>query len=296
MNEQALSAFCRFARAHVESGDIDPSYPLLKRVYAQLGLSRESALWHTLLYVTYYHLGSANLAFQSKPEPPFTRLLPDEIFPTGTERRSFRGRAGAEKARAHLRAVLDHAFTNGGSLEKWVEFVIHPGDKGGWAAVRESFQQFPHGGNWSSYKWADLLKHVHGYPITADDIGVGGGSETAGPVPGMVRVTGEDWKRCATDVALQQELHDECVLRGVPFNGLDQLETALCDFNSLCKGHYYVGHDIDDGMEKLKDPPAIWWETRALCFKPQYLGEVGGWFGVRKELRTAYRDRGEILT
>ena len=295
MNEAVLQSFCRFAKAHIESGDIDPTYPVLKAVQEASGFDIDQALWSTLLYVTWYNLGSAWKVLKVIPRMPtaIDAKLTTWRLPTGTERRGFRGN---DLPWQHLNAVIQHVRTHGGSLSSWVMFVAHQGGKAGWREVRQHFQAFPYGGNWSSYKWADLLKHVHGYAITADDIGVGGGGATAGPVPGMVRVTGQDWKRCATDVVLQQELHDECVRRGVPFNGLDQLETALCDFNSLCKGSYYVGHDIDTQMEHIKELDAIWWESRAKVFAPRYLGEVGGWFGVRKPLKTAFRDRGEIVT
>jgi hypothetical protein len=296
--EPVLEVFCRFAKAHIESGDIDPTYPVLKRVYEIEKLDPETALWRTLLYVTWYNLGSASkvwtAAWPSPPEDPERLHISSFMqMATGTERRGFRGN---DLAWRHLHAVLSHVRTRGGGLKAWVDYVTHSGGKTGWSAMRGAFQDFPYGGNWSSYKWVDLLKHVHSYPITADDIGVGGGGATAGPIPGMVRVTGCDWKRCAQDIVLQQELHDECVRRGVPFNGLDQLETALCDFNSLCKGSYYVGHDIDHQMEQFKEMGPVWWEARVACFPTRYLGEQGGWFGVRPKLKTLYRERGELVT
>ncbi|HJV96470.1 MAG TPA: hypothetical protein VJ608_10560 [Albitalea sp.] len=285
MNEPVLVSFCSFAKQHVESGDIDPTYPVLKRVYEAERLDREQALWRTLLYVAFYHLGSSQAAARAYPDPMARSFQGGPSLKTGVERRGFRGN---DLVWGHLQAVVDRARASGG-LWAWVDSAVRQGGKVGWRALRDAFQEFPHAGPWSSYKLADLLKNVHDLPITADDIGVGGGSATAGPIPGMVRVTGANWKTCATDVGLQQELHDECVWRGVPFNGLDQLETSLCDFNSACKGRYYVGHDIDDQMEKIDGLGPVWWEARAASFAPSYLGEVGGWFGVRKQLRDGLR-------
>ncbi len=135
---------------------------------------------------------------------------------------------------------------------------------------------------------------MHDVPITASDLGVGGASETSGPIPGMVLLTGKSWNVCATDLALQRDLLLKARASGVPFSGLDQLETALCDFNSLHKGGYYVGHDIDDQMTKLAGCGPMLWESRSV-FPDAFRGEVGGWNGVRKELKTAYRDRGVVL-
>ena len=226
-----FDSFVTFSRAHIESGDIDPAYPVMKEVYRARGYTREQALWHTFLYVTWYNLGSAETVFARYPEPPSSL---DEVltYPTGTERRSFRGN---DLARVHLNSLLSLAKPHG-SLSRWVETATEAGSEAGWDGIRTEFQRLKYAGPWSSYKVADLLAHVHDFPIAASDLGVGGASETAGPIPGMVKVTGYDWKRCATDRTLQRELLEISRSRGVPFSGLDQLETSLCDFNSLCNG------------------------------------------------------------
>jgi len=283
--------YCVFAAAHVRSGDIDPMYPVLRRFYASERCEPEVALWRTLLYVTWYHVGSASKLWRRFPTP---RLLTDNDvrgLSTGTERRGFRGNV---LAATHANAVLTEAQRVGGLARFFASLVVDEGEQG-WQRARETLQKVPWLGPWASYKWADLLKHVHGFPITAADIGVGGASETAGPIPGMVRLTGLNWRECATNVQQQKRLFARARDAGVPLDGLDQLETTLCDFNSLCKGGYYVGHDIDAQMEHLKAAPeAGLWEARQAAFPSRYLGETSGWFGVRKELKRAYADKGEI--
>lgn len=282
--------FYRFAKAHVESGDIDPMYPVLRRFYAQEQLEPEIALWRTLLYVTWYHVGSASQMWRQFPTP--RKMTEDDVrgLPTGTERRGFRGNVLAAK---HINSIMDAAP---GGLLPFFELITAAGGEVGWAHTRERLQDFAWLGPWASYKWADLLKQVHRFPITASDIGVGGASETAGPIPGMVRLTGLNWKDCATNVQQQKRLLGEAQDAGVPFDGLDQLETALCDFNSLCKGGYYVGHDVDTQMDHLKhaQEPGLW-EARSLSFPDRYLGERHGWFGVRKPLRTVYAKRKQLV-
>lgn len=281
------SDFCRFASAQVVSGDLDPTYLVLRRFYAAERLSREEALWRTLLYVTWYHLGSALAAWTEHPAPV---AVATRARPTGTERRCFRGDRGAPLASAFVRAVLDRSS----SLSAWVDSTVGAGGEGGWLALRREVLSLPYGGPWTAYKLADLLKHVHEVPIEAPDIGVGGNGETSGPVPGLVALTGLNWRRCASDVALQRSVLQRARAEGVPLNGLDQLETALCDFNSLLKGTYYVGHDIDVQMEHLP-PVAGLWEARAV-FPDAYRGELGGWAGVRAERKSVYRDSGVVLT
>lgn len=279
--------FCTFARAQIESGDIDPMYPLLRASYEDEALEEEIALWRTLLYVTWYHLGTANRMWQRAPEP--RPLTEDEVngLPTGVERRGFRGNVLAVR---FVNGVLDAAPVG---LSAWVRSL---GDgESGWDRVRSELQMVSFAGPWASYKWADLLKNVHGLPLRASDIGVGGKGEKTGPIPGMVRLTGEPWQECANNVGLQRDLLKRGLAAGVPFGGLDQLETALCDFNSLCKGTYYVGHDIDVQQEHLKGQRNDLWRARRV-FRSKYRGELSGWNGVRPELKVVYRDRGEVLT
>jgi hypothetical protein len=283
--------FKTFAKAQIKTGDLDPTYWLLKRAYAREGLTKDIALWRTLLYVTWYHLGSSEkmwtlFRFPQKIREQFVKGLS-----TGTERRGFRGNVNAA---AFINDVLNRAATCGGTLHGWIERVAGGHLWAfGWNNIQVELMMVKNAGPWASYKWADLLKNVHNYDITAPDLGVGGGSATAGPIPGMVRLTGKDWKQCATDIGLQCALLDRYVAEGVPFSGLDQLETALCDFNSLCKGGYYVGHDIDGMMSNLP-PNSPLWLSRDV-FTESVRGERQGWNGVRKERKSVYKNTGRII-
>lgn len=295
LREPLFTDFCRFAFAQLASGDIDPTYPVLARLYATERLPLEVAYWRTLLYLTWYNLGTAERAWTLYPEPPRDPEALDASalrgLPTGIERRGFRGN---DLARGFLRDVLVRASTRHGSVRAWAESYASPGGAAGWDGVRYELGAIRQAGPWAQYKWADLLAHVHGLPIEASDIGMGGGGKNAGPIPGMVRLTGLAWQECAGTVRLQRELLDTARARGVAFSGLDQLETALCDFNSLAKGGYYVGHDVDAQQQHLEKCGAGLWEARAV-FPDRYRGELSGWMGVRKALKTAYRDQGVLV-
>ena len=282
--------FCTFSKRIIECKDIDPMYPVLKDLYDQKGLSKNESLWMTYLYVASYHIGCAESAWDTwkRPMVVLNRHIKWE-FSTGTERRLFRGRQNH-----YIQNINEFVSKTGGDIEGWLS-SISPYGEHGWERVRKEFEKIKYNGSWASYKWADLLKHVHGYNITANDIGVGGGSATAGPVPGMVKLTGYDWRKCAVRVDIQKALMSICIREGVPFDGLDQLETALCDFNSLIKGKYYVGHDIDMQMEQMSHSKASLWEARGNAIPDNYRGEVCGWFGVRKDRCSIYKQKGIIL-
>lgn len=278
--------FCEWSRYHLWSWDIDPIYPWFEAVLDAQGLTERERLWRLYLYVAFYHVGSAIMLWRHDGyDQPEVIPVEDLALPTGTERRCFRGQP--EPAHKNIEAAVES-----GLFEPSLWNSLEGED--GWDTAREQFEAVPWNGPWASYKWADLLAHVQGYPITASDLGVGGGSKTAGPIPGMVKLTGEDWKRCANDTALQHSLLEECHREGVPFTGLDQLETCLCDFNSALEGHYYVGHDIDLYGAQLDYAPALWWEARQEVFPDIFLGERHGWSGTRDELQRLYAEEGQI--
>lgn len=293
--------FLSFAEAHIRSRDVDPAYDLLRALFELRGYDEPTRWWYVLLYVTFYHLGSTELAFQRFPRLDY---VPHLTMPTGVERRCFRGNV---KASEFVNRVVAEVKRHG-SFRDW--FSAHsqllkpqeptpwqwndsaPGDLAGqygWAAVRSAIESVPYGGSWSSYKFADLARHAVGLDITASDIGVGGGGRNAGPVPGLSKLLDVPWKRAATDLDLQWETYDR-LRREVAFDGIEEFETCLCDFNSMLKGGYYVGHDIDTQMEHLADCPIDFWEARLQTFNHRYLGECRGWHGVRKPLNRAFHD------
>ena len=283
--------FCRFSTAHVLSKDIDPAYPMLKDVYEHLNLTLDERVWRTVLYTCFYSLGSAELAWDRYPTPP-DRVEPF-CLPTGVERRGMRGQP--DRVADHLNDVLTAAQAFGG-VGRWAQEQACQRGTEGWDNTRQAFESLRHCGPWASYKWADLMKHTLGFDIEASDIGVGGRGKKAGPIPGMVWLTGMDWKECANDISSQKLLLKICRDKGVPFAGLDQLETSLCDVNSMIKGRYYVGHDIDLMMTQLQTATPMFWESRSRVFDPQWLGENGGWFGSRHELESLFKIRGEVYT
>ena len=287
MNGPLFDDFCRFSERQLETGDIDPAYPVLRQLYT--GLTREVALWRSLLYVTFYKLSSAEEAWQEYPEPQPVSPIGFRK-PTGFERRGFRGN---DKAAHNVNETYQETRWHGG-FAGWVGESIRDGGEAGWDRLRTDFQRITGNGPWASYKWADILRNVHGYPIVASDIGAGGGSQTAGPIPGMVRLTGQPWQVCATDTMLQRSLLRRAQAAGVRFGGLDQLETCLCDFNTLCKGNYYTGHDIDAMMTGIR-PGSAAWAARGQAFDPELLGEVGGWSGIRKSLLKLYSQEGVLV-
>lgn len=289
--------FALFSNALVRSGDIDPQFWILKEYYARYRMSRNRALWHSLIYLAFYHWGSALEAFKRYPEPD---IIDKADWVTGEEftkqRRLFRGSKNYF-ALTHLNATIVAAD---GDLAAWMDKLIEPANtkKEAWTLVRNAFEALPYSGPWSSYKWCDITKFIHDFPITAPDIGTKPGA-TAGPIAGLKSVTGYSWERCADDTKLHWYLYKMLVEDfGVPFQGLDQMESCLCDWQSVLKGNYYIGHDIDRDLAQIantkqKERLEIL-AARHRMFDHRLLGELQTfprWGGIRRNMNVAYRNQ-----
>lgn len=83
-----------------------------------------------------------------------------------------------------------------------------------------------------------------------------------------------------------------------------KVETSLCAYRKFYKGSRYNGYYLDRMLEEInwfsKNKPKYndfgkeILEIRAEMFNPKYLGEIGGWEGIRKELKKAYKETGVV--
>lgn len=84
-------------------------------------------------------------------------------------------------------------------------------------------------------------------------------------------------------------------------SNVTEIETSLCAYRKFYKATRYNGYYLDRMLEEIyamsKDFPAISEELmeirKGTCSK-KYLGEIGGWNGIRRELKSAYLMTGEI--
>lgn len=287
-----LRDFEKFSVVQLESLDYDPLYPVLKYLVKDLDL--EQGIWYTTLYVAYYNLASSHRIFQVRPEvgPVGT---PYDRYPTGTERRALRGGV-VDRYLSELRSTLGYRglyelYTKGFGSDPEVN----------WNTARRNVETVWGNGRWASYKTAEILQKVHEWEIWPTDIGNDG---STGPRKGLALLYGSvegngksaiatldkqasDLKRDMSDVGIQLDY--------------GQLETMLCDFHSMCEGRYYPGsHDTDEMLGRLlKDGggglEAVW-EAREKTLPHKYLGELGGWYGVDKELCWHYKKTGQMRT
>lgn len=291
----------RFGVEHIVSRDIDPAYPVLDWVYSILDLSDEQALWFTVLYLGYYNLPSALIAFNRYPEPCWGVDPETAVLSCATERRGLRGgRVNEFLAGMHNVAMLDGA-------RPLTDYLAAGSDAGmpvgNYLRLWDRLQLVPHIGRWAAFKLLEILRKVHGMALLAPDMRL---EYCSGPRRGLCLLLGlpdEMQARVSTyqlnlaAISLQSEL-GRLELEA----DFETLETILCDFHSLYRGHYYVGHDIDAMQAQIEASPldaagrSLLYRARASALPEAYLGELNGWSGVDAARKRAYRDSGTIVT
>lgn len=293
--EKWLGDVARFAELAVASTDLDPTYPVLRRIQEDRGLSGEQRVWSSLCFVGWYRLASA-LQAPARPGLPDGRTLK---LGTGVERRSLRT---AEKMRRHWASVLELAEQHGG-FDGWLRRGFTSDPAANWTHLRENYGQAWGNGRWATYKLAEVLKEVNGWPLDPPDMGNDG---STGPVAGLHMLYGQPpaMKKPALIATYDSQGADLMLRlagRGVLLN-LAQTETVLCDFHGLAQGAYYVGHDLDlmlSDLHRPEVPPVVaktLLEARRQVVPHDWLGELRGWNGVDKARRRAYVSTGEVLS
>ena len=285
-----------FAFHHMMSQDIDPVYDLLRQLEA--GLDPEEALWYSLLYVAFYKVGSAEHVRQEgwvgvgPIWPPFASL------PCGTERR---GHRSPKAFLAHVDSLLRLQETHGG-IEGWLRrHWTREDPRTDWNLTRQALEEAHGNGRWASFKMAEILMRVHGWPIEPPDTGMEG---STGPKAGIQLIYGDAEDRPRV---LEERAEWLCHVLSTRLPGafapdIAQVETILCDFHSLCEGRYYVGNDIDQILWDLDDDRIgerarrSILEARRLALPDGYLAELRGRTEMEaRRARRAYRDNGLIL-
>lgn len=295
--ERLWRDFRDFARLHLSSRDIDPVYPVLAALEDRIA-DEEEQLWMTLLYVTFYNLASAVEAFAADAEPD---RFPEELakLPTGTERRGFRD---PPKLLKHV-AALAEVRERHGSFTAWLNAGLTEDDpEGNWRILQDNIASVWGNGRWAAYKLAEILYRVHAWDVFPTDMGH---AHSSGPREGQGRLyaplEGNDAETVATLEEQGREILAWLQASNVPVADVALVETSLCDFNSMVKGGYYIGHDIDLMQAQYARQPVPEQVRRQIygarmdTLPRTYLGEVGGWTGPDKARCRVYAERGLVL-
>jgi hypothetical protein len=322
-----------FGRHMLESQDIDPVYPVLRRLQERMGLTGtrdEQGLWLTVLYQAFYNLPSALAAFhrigwsQGGKDAPIREVIEAahlSELPIGVERRGLRGGLVLDYLKGYWRAVYQEAADwyvahgdNRPSQRRWM--------RAGWSGEEseeerylkfwDQWQTVPYNGRWSAFKTAELLKEVHDFPMSAPDMRM---QHCSGPREGLIWLYSLDLGgyKARDRIKILNEyglrLRRALADRGLPLSW-EHLETVLCNFNSMRQGRYYVGHDIDEMQTQIlaaiernhfpgdqgRDQLQELILARREALPERYLGEYNGRRTIDHDRMVEYALTGRILT
>lgn len=309
LNKNLIDDFVAFCQVQYDCLDYDPFHPAV--INLGRGLDREAALWLSVLYMAFYNLGSTWVAF-ANTEP--MGALPDWIrrLPVGLQRRNLRG----GKVVRHLEEFARLAREHGGLYEFLTKGFV--GDtKKDWDTLKLNVGEPWGNGRWSIYTTSELFQKANNLPVWPCDIM---NEDSSGPAAGLALMfqvpeaerTPEVLNPLADEMFTYLRKRITTNIPYLPKNHFDyaMVESELCDFQSLCKGRYYVGRDIDRDQERivstetrlaelgLRFPAAQStdrvWDARAEAFEHRYLGEFNDWSGRTPYALQYYKTTGEI--
>lgn len=193
--------------------------------------------------------------------------------------------------------------------------TVHDGKIRTAKAVEECLR-WPNFGRFGAYLFVETLTHLLG--VRSENAPRFDFANGATATSGLMNVYGLDAEAVEFDRtrklpstasaqmldALLCDLTDE--IEGAGGNpDLSQVETSLCAYRKFFKGSRYNGYYLDRQLEELVTFPTInprgaeiaeeLYDLRARLFQPKYLGEAGGWLGIRRECKKLYRDHGVMM-
>jgi hypothetical protein len=222
-----------YAKALVNSKDVDPVYPFLKEVIAVEGFNPVDAVFW---YGYFYSIES------------MVRFLRHEISFAEAKYGIERGRT-PQVRRPENMAKTVKAWNDANMLKVASE-----------ASNSREFAAFltktvPYFGGWVSYKYTELFEKVLGYTnLAPSDMNVAAGNVNGngGPCGGLRCLYGPTVTYTTAIVPEWEELGK--TLSAKWGYDLGEIETVLCKYRKLTAGNYYIGHDIAE----LKHCEGLW--------------------------------------
>jgi len=306
IDKRLYADFVHFSQRQYDSLDYDPFHPML--IELQKGMDPEEALWHSTLYMAYYNVGSFQVAFEEAP--PVGRPFPEWLarLPVGVQRRNLRGGKVLDHLDSYVRLADEH-----GSQWAYLTAGFTGDPKADWPKLQENVGKSWGNGRWSIFTTSELYQKVNKIPVFPCNLMNEGSS---GPRAGLKILFGPESTTTVGELDRLTDLLFDDVRKKLttkipylPYNHYDyaMLESQLCDFQSMYKGRYYVGRDIDRDQERLRGTAATLkrmgrrtdyldrvWEARSAVFDHRYLGEHNNWRGREDYALTHYRRYGEV--
>lgn len=227
-----FETFERASLALIRTRDVDPVYPLLRRVIEAERTEPEVAAF---MYVYYYSLESMVRWVREHDRG----RSPAEAFAGVRHFGMERSRSPQVRQPSNFQAAL----------ERWQRILpIIRRRSLGFDSGRELIKTVPFFGDWASYKMCEVLDQALGYSnLRIKGLGIEGQdpNKPTGPIFGLRYLYGIDKKFSRAIIPEWERFGAELSRRwGAP---IGEVESCLCKVPKILhKGSYLVGHDINE--------------------------------------------------
>jgi hypothetical protein len=273
-----------FARALIASNDCDPVYPFIRSTLKHFSFEPE---WFCFAYTTFYSLESAMKFCKNFPERKDYNM--GRFF--DLRQRGVISKMGYERRGNQRTMVNQNTMFQSFNIAIDTEALKWNTNQCFRQSLRENI---PFHGAWATFKVAEVFEKVLLIKtLKVLDLGLDGRDPNSndGPCGGITWLYGKDNEYDKT-IFPHWNRFGENLAKGWGVD-IGECETALCKFNKLVSGKYYVGHDIDEHNE-LKNE---WGKNTFLKIMSENFDERfwKGVHGVRKEFKTRYKNCNVII-
>jgi len=160
---------------------------------------------------------------------------------------------------------------------------------------RDSIDRIPYYNRYMAIKYLEILRRTVRPDLIIPDMRAKGGwsprKTLALLYPSDAEILGNKERNGPEDVALTEmtaklaraHLRDMGVVVS-----MFQLQVLLCEYKEALAGGYYPGASLDEELDymklcSIKSANDRVLQARAEIFRPEHLGEISGWDGIRKE-------------
>lgn len=235
MERNIYKDFDIFSRALIASDDVDPVYPVIRKIVNHYNLQPE---WFTFMYVLFYNLESAIEI--CKVMPTMSHWNPEKFI----ELRNTIKKFGHER-RGMIRIVmneinaLNHVIRN---------FKIDKNDNN--RSLRTKIESYPFHGSWAAFKIAEIFEKSFEYSnLGIHDLGIDDKdvNRNDGPVGGLRWLYGREYQYDNSFKSTWNKFGKNLSKAwGVD---IGKTETCLCKWHKTISGKYYIGNDVSEFHE-----------------------------------------------
>ncbi len=282
--------FPEFCRQEMEVGGPDPQFAMIGE--AAKGLSPEEGLWIAGCYCAFHSFAPAEIFWTEWPWPSILEA-PAERVEAWTRKHWAGLTMRTERRTVRSPERLTKYFM---SYARWLNDTAlglqHTDYETVWTA---SIKEIDHYGRYMALKLLELYSKYFGFRTSAPDLRP---KDAWSPRRTLALLSphGQDITDGSVDFVNEAaaDVKHRLLELGVGISWYD-FQVLLCEYRESWQvGRFYPGRSHDEQLEgyvKIRDhwPDHTWqmFPLRKKLFKPEVLGELNGWDGVRKELGKA---------